>query len=395
MVIRCLMANRIDRRAFVTGTGAAAGSLMLPGCDAPLPSGPPPPQVVRIAPRPERRFRLGTTLWPPDLTVEAVERTEAFIAANCDLAAQMLLGGVPWPEAYTGAPFSDNVQAKLAYRPPPGHKLFVSLEPTDFGRRRLALYMGEEDNLPLPDPWSRLGFDATEVRSAFANYALRVVEAMRPDYLAIGIESNLLLHNSPDDWNSYKGFHRHTYRAVKARYPDLPVCFTIEALHMLGLSDGADPARQRLEILELMESSDLVAFSVYPHMSYEVPRPIPADFFDFARDLSRDAGGKPIAVAESGYPSRDVRVMGLTLFGSYDDQRRHMELLLQTAERDDFEFVVNFAAIDFERLTARLSGDIRELSLIWTYTGLETGDGAAKSALEVWRSWLDAERRPV
>ncbi len=132
-----------------------------------------------MPPRPERGFRLGTTLWPPDLTVEAVDRTEAFIAANCDLAAQMLLGGVPWPEAYADAPFSDNVQAKLSYRPPPGHKLFVSLEPTDFGRRRLALHMGEQDNLPLPDPWGRLGFDATEVRSAFARYALRVVEAMR------------------------------------------------------------------------------------------------------------------------------------------------------------------------------------------------------------------------
>lgn len=394
-MIRCGMVNRIDRRTFLTGTGGVAGSLLLPGCDAPLPSGPPPPLLARIAPRPRRGFRLGTTLWPPDLTIEAVDRTEAFIAANCDLAAPMLLGGVPWPEAHSGAPFSDNVRAKLAYRPPPGHKLFVSLEPIDFGRRRLALHMGEVDNLPLPEPWDRLGFGSTEVRSAFASYALRVVEAMRPDYLAIGIESNLLLHNSPDDWADYKGFHRHTYRAVKARYPDLPVCFTIEALHMLGLSDGADPVRQRMEILDLMDSSDLLAFSIYPHMSYEVPRPVPMDFFDFARDLSRDAGGKPIAVAESGYPSRDVRVMGLTLFGSYDDQRRHMELLLQTAERDGFEFVVNFAAIDFERLTARLSGDIRELSLIWTYTGLETGDGAAKPALEVWRSWLDAERRPV
>ena len=387
--------NRIDRREFVTGAGAAAGSLLLPGCDTPLPSGPPPPQVARIPPRPQRRFRLGTTLWPPDLTIEAVARTEAFIAVNCDLAAQMLLGGVPWPEAHAGAPFSDNVRAKLAYRPPPGHKLFVSLEPTDFGRKQLALYMGEEDNLPLPEPWDRLGFDAPEVRTAFTNYALRVVEAMRPDYLAIGIESNLLLHNSPANWAGYKGFHRHVYRAVKARHPGLPVFFTIEALHMLGLSDGADPVRQRSEILDLMQSNDLLAFSIYPHMSYEVPRPLPADFFDFARDLSRDAGGKPIAVAESGYPSRDVEVMGIPLFGSYDDQRRHVELLLQTAQRDGFQFVVNFAGIDFERLTARLSGRFRELSLIWTYTGLETGDGAAKPALEVWRSWLDAERRPV
>ena len=390
------MSARIGRRRFLAGSGAAAGAVLLAGCDGgPLPAGTPPPPVSGLPPRPRRGFRLGTTLWPPDLTLEAVDRAETFVARNCDLAAPMLLGGVPWPEAYAGAPFSDNVMQKLSYRPPPGHKLLVSLEPTDLGRKQLAFHMGEEDNLPLPAPWNRLGFGAPEVQAAFANYALRVVDAMRPDWLAIGIESNLLLHNSPEAWSDYKAFHRHAYRTVKQRHPALPVCFTIEALHLLGLSDGADPARQRTEVLDLMDASDLVAFSIYPHMSYAVPRPLPDDFFDFARDLARDAGGRPIAIAESGYPSRNVRVMGLTLFGSYAGQRRHMELLLRTAERDSFEFVVNFAGIDFDRLTARLSGDIRDLALIWTYTGLETGDGAAKPAFEVWRSWLDADDRPA
>lgn len=386
----------MDRRDFVAGVGASlAGSLLLPACDAPLPEAPPPPAVSALPPQPHRGFRLGTTLWPPDLTVQAVDRVQSFIAENCDLTAQMLLGGVPWPEAYAGTLFSDNVMEKLSYRPPAGHKLFVSLESTDMRRRQMALYMGTSDNLPLPPPWNQLGFGAPEVQSAFANYALRVVEAMRPDYLAIGIESNILLTNSPADWPAYKAFHRHAYRMVKERHPDLPVCFTIEALHLMGLSDGADSARQRAEVLELLDASDMVAFSIYPHMSYDVPRPLPADFFDFARELSQAAGGKPIAIAESGFPSRDVRVFGLTLSGSYADQRRYMELLLQTAERDSFEFVVNFAGIDFERLTARLSGEVRELALIWTYTGLETDDGQAKPALEVWRSWLDAVRSDV
>ncbi len=390
------MIRPIDRRTVLVGAASAAGSLLLPGCDGgPLPAGTPPPAPIGLPPQPRRSFRLGTTLWPPDLTFEAVDRAKTFVARNGDMAAPMLLGGVPWPEALSGAAFSPNVMEKLSYRPPPGHKLLVSLEPTDLGRKQLAFYMGEEDNLPLPAPWDRLGFDSPQVQTAFANYALRVVEAMRPDWLAIGIESNLLLHNSPRAWPGYKAFHRNTYRAVKARHPDLPVCFTIEALHLLGLSDNAGAARQRAEILDLMDSSDLLAFSIYPHMSYAVPRPLPADFFDFARDLARDAGGKPIAIAESGYPSRDVRVFGLTLSGSYADQRRHMDLLLRTAERDGFEFVVNFAGIDFDRLTEKLSGDIRELALIWTYTGLETADGATKPALEVWRSWLEAPSRPV
>ena len=80
-----------------------------------------------------------------------------------------------------------------------------------------------------------------------------------------------------------------------------------------------------------MQYSDLFAMSIYPHMSYDVPRPVPTDFFDFARQF-----GKPIAVSESGDTSRDVELKAfkLTLRGSEAGQQQFTQLLLQTAARD-------------------------------------------------------------
>jgi hypothetical protein len=52
---------------------------------------------------------------------------------------------------------------------------------------------------------------------------------MRPDWLAIGVEVNLLLHFRPDHWPGYTRLHRIVYEMVKAEVPDMGVLFTIAA----------------------------------------------------------------------------------------------------------------------------------------------------------------------
>ena len=269
----------IARRTLI---GALAGALAFPAAARAAPAGR------------GRASRMGVTRWPPDLTLEAVAAVDRFIAAECDMAAPMLLGGVPWTEAANESPFSANLKAELAWRPPAGHKLLLSLGPLDMTRRSVAPYWGERDNQPIPAPFAGRAFDDAQVKTAFARFAVRACEAMRPDWLAIGIETNALITNAPGAWPAYKALHRHAYERVKARFPHTNVCFTIEALHYLGHHTGADRAAQRREVLELMSHCDLVAFSIYPHMSWAVKRPLPDGFFDFAHELAEAAGGKPI-----------------------------------------------------------------------------------------------------
>ncbi len=334
---------------------------------------------------PARAFHMGFTRWPADLTLEGFLTAQAFAHEHGDIVSVMFIGGVPWPEALDGKPFSQDVQNNLSYIPPRGKKLFLSISPLNRDRSDIGPYWGEKDNQPLPSDWSSSVLNSPEVKTAYRNFVLRSVEAMNPDYLAIGIENNVLLSHSLEKWQQLLELHRETYQAVKQKYPQLPVFFTTEILHYKKLASDAKGSDQVAQVAEMMKFSDLFAMSFYPHMSYDVPRPIPGDFLDFAR-----AFDKPMAMAETGDISRDVtlKAYGLTLQGSESGQRQFLEFLLNVAQRDRYEFVVQFATTDFEKLCEKLPPPVDDLARVWAYTGLQTSAQQAKPALAVWDAWL-------
>lgn len=338
-----------------------------------------------------RPFLMGFTRWPADLTLEGMLTAQNFAHEHGDVVSVMFIGGIPWPEALDNKPFSQDVQNNLAYQPPAGKKIFLSISPLNKDRKDLAPYWGEKDNQPLPKPWSSYALNSPEIKRAYINFVLRAVQAMHPAYLAIGVENNVLLSHSAEKWAQLKELHRETYAAVKKQYPTLPVCFTTEVLHYKKLASDAKGSAQESEVADLMQHSDLFAMSVYPHMSYDVPRPVPADFFDFARQFH-----KPIAVSESGDTSRDVelKAFGLTLRGSEANQKQFVQLLLNTATRDRYQFVVLFATTDFDKLCEKLPKPINDLARIWAYTGLQTADLKPKPALAVWDEYLQAPYKP-
>lgn len=335
-----------------------------------------------------RPFRLGFTGWPADLTAEGVATSVEFAHAHGDIVSVMYIGGVPWPEAHDGKPFSKDVENNFKYRPPAGKHLFLSISPLDKDRKNLAPYWGDKDNLPLPKEWAKRDLNSPEVKKAFLNFCLRAVEALKPNYLAIGIESNVLLSHDAKKWAQLKELHRETYDALKKKHPKLPVFFTTEVNHYKKFATEAKNSPQEAEVAELMKHSDVFAMSTYPHMSYAIPRPVPADFLDFATRFK-----KPVAVSESGITSRDVELKAfkLTLKGSEADQKQFTELLLKTAARDDYLFVINFATTDFEKLCAKLPPPVDDLARIWAFTGMQTSDKKPKPALAVWDSYLKAK----
>jgi len=335
-----------------------------------------------------RPFQLGFTRWPSDLTPEGARMAEDFAHAHGDIVSVMLIGGIPWQESLDGAQFSADVENNLRYKPPGDKKVFLSISPLSKERDGLAPNWGEKDNLPLPPAWAGRALNSPEVKRAFLNFTLRAIRGLNPAFLAIGIESNVQLSKNRERWDQLKELHRETYISVKAAYPNLPVCFTTEVLHYKRLSSDAKNSDQVGEVAALMKHSDLFAMSFYPYMSYDTPRPLPADFLDFARAFS-----KPIAVSESGMTSRDIELksFNVTLRGSPDEQKRFTEYLLRAAAKDRYAFVINFATTDFERLCARLPSPIDDLARIWAHTGLQNSDGTPKPALAVWDSYLKAK----
>ena len=126
---------------------------------------------------------------------------------------------------------------------------------------------------------------------------------MRPDYLAIGVESNVLLTREPAKWRLFKELYRESYRALKKAHPTLQIFFTTEVLHYKKLTKEAKGTDQEREVTELMKQSDLFAMSVYPHMSTELPRPVPAKLLRLRNTLQKTDRrlGERHDVAECGH----------------------------------------------------------------------------------------------
>lgn len=337
-----------------------------------------------------RSFAMGFTRWPPDFTVEAVESMYAFIAQHGDLMAHHFDGGVPWPEALKGDAFSsklmeDWVMAKS--KTPDTHRVYVAITPLASDREHLARYWGAADNMPLPGEWASYPLNHPNVKTAFLNYAQRVIEQFAPDYFAIGIEVNELITKNRAAWDQYKELHRYVYANLKQRYPQLPI-FATFSLGPIAFGDDA----QRYQVRELMPYNDLMALSAYPY-GWAYPggalKPVPETFFDAAL-----AFGKPIAIAETGEPSQDFQAFGQSYRFTDADQAQYIDLLLRKAKEHAFVFVVNWAPIDFDRLQAKLPDPAaRELASLWAYTGLMRSDGAPKAALSLWDKTLTLPRR--
>jgi hypothetical protein len=332
-----------------------------------------------------RPFRMGVTRWPPAATYAALELVETFITNDCDMACPMVLGGVPWHGEYSKALLDE-----LTWQPPAGHALALQIGALNIMRDGLSPLYAERDNQPLPPDFADAAFDDPKVIAAYRDFALRAAREMRPDWLFIGIEVNILLAKRPDVWPAYVALHRATYEAVKAEFPDLKVGFTIVAMHYLGLADNTDPAVQNAAMLDLAEFADIIGWSVYPHTSWEVELPLSPDWFRFIDDFAA-LSGKPAAVTESGMTDRRVWIGVLPLSGSPEAQAQVMEAMLTAAETGRWAFVVNWTSHDYPELLKLFPPEVRELGEIWVWTGLLGPNGEEKPVTKVWR---DALARP-
>ena len=202
-----------------------------------------------------------------------------------------------------------------------------------------------------------------------------------------------MLSRDQSKWQQLKDLHRDTYAAVKKAHRSLPVFFTTEVLHYKRLTRDAKGTNQEKEVADLMRYSDLFAMSLYPHMSAEALRPVPANFLDFATRFKKD-----VAVAESGMTSRPVDFEVATTrhcTAPTPISTQFTEYLLKTAARDNYDFVINFATTDSDRLVSRLRPPAADLARIWAYIGMQTGDKRPKPASAVWDGFFTAKHEQI
>lgn len=347
----------------------------------------PPPIPVSATTRP---FHMGFTRWPPDFDAGAITLMYDVIKEHGDLIAHHFDDGVPWQEAYENASFNKKVEEDISFsrsKTPKGHRVYVAITPLDTARANLAAYRGENGTMPLPGSWAEYALDDIHVKTAYLNYARRMITEYQPEYLAIGIEVNALLTNDKAKWDKYKNLHAYIYTELKKLYPSLYIFASLSLEHLEGRANGSESALQKKEIRELLRYSDLVALSAYPYgwaYSGGALKPVPDTFWDSALQFD-----KPIAIAESGYPSHDFKAFGKEYSFTEDHQRQYMETLLRVASKKKFVFIVNWVGVDSDKLAARFpQGAVQDFANFFAYDGIVRSDGALKKSATVWDAYL-------
>ena len=340
-----------------------------------------------------RAFYMGFTPFPHAIGQEAVDFAYERIAQDADLIVHHFDNGVPWTEALAGEPYHPNMMNDWRFRRsqiPDGHRLLVTMTPIHLMRDQLAPYRGEAEDMPLPVPFDSYAFDHPDVIQAFIAHCQTTIDFFQPDYFIFGIEVNLVMKLSPDLWDAYMVLHREVYNTLKAIYPDLSVMVSLTGHDLLPGYTDADHEDQMRALADVLDYTDVVAWSLYPYMTAYMTNQIPQDMFD---DLAALAD-KPMAVAETGYPAQSFTVSeGVYIEFDSDEtkQAEYITLLLEKAQVHEFLFVVNFVLRDYDDLWLAIGGR-EDLTIVWRDTGLYSETGDVRPALDIWREWL---ARPV
>ena len=349
-----------------------------------------------IKPEQSRSFYMGFTPWPYDFTVEAVLDTYAKANAHGDLIAHHLDNGIPWEEALTNQPYHPKVEEELAFKlekTGSDKKVYLAINSLNLDRNGLAPYWAANDNSPLPEPWASRSFSDPEVAQAYINYALDLIDRFNPTWFNYGIEANELILNKPEAFDGYVTFASAVYQAIRAAHPDLKILISSTLKH----PDSHETMTVINTLPAILPYVDMIGISTYPYVFYGHPNAgdpanLPQDWLSQAQLL---AGGKPLALAETGWPAQDLVIPAFSIDteSTADFQKSYTEVLFEEAQNLNLEFIVWYSAVDFDALWNALPTDsdaslyIKALAHIWRDTGLWGEDLKARPALSVWDSW--------
>ncbi len=338
----------------------------------------PGPEVVRPEPTGEpRTVRIGFSTLPPERTTESYVQAFATAAQYGDLV--LIQRTPPWEDFLPGGGISaeTNETAKLETRLLDQYshlRLFYAIDPTDGAveRSRIA-------NLPGGiDP--EMGFADPDLREAFIAYTTYVVKTYEPEYLALGVEVNMLYERKPQQFEAFVSLYQEAYRVAKETRPETKVFPTFQLEDLEGTLDDIHPPHW--EVLEYFTGMmDVLAVSTYPYLADDVTGAsgIREDYFSQLRDRFEGE----IIIAETAYPSAPVE--GEAAVGSEEDQSAYLARVLRDAETHGFSAVIWFAALDPS--FAGGSG-----AAVFSDIGLRRSDGSNKLGWALWEEWA---RRPL
>ena len=324
-----------------------------------------------------RDFKMGFTSWPYGPDASDVEDTYDFIEKNADIFVEHIDNNIPWDAWINDTALPTEFTNEIAFKNSNkigGHSFLLSVSVLNIDRDDLA-----NDFDGQPPFYDRV--NDPDIIDAYEQHIKYLITELSPDYLVISIESNEFRINSPEQWNDYVLMIDEVTDRVKMAFPSLPISEST-TLHNLYDKVVADDPNYTQEIFARMTEWDFVAMSYYPFFQGLETQSEVQQAFDF---LHQNVS-KPIAFVETSTIAEDLVIddANIHIDGDRCSQKDYLEVLLNNAQSEDYEFVIWWAHRDFDELWETFPDEVKNLGKIWRDTGLLDEDGAERPAFHTW-----------
>lgn len=366
----------IQSSARLALTGLAWCVLCAGSC-ATAPADSAPPDTAATG---SRSFRMGFSGFPPKNDFGAAVASITMWSTRADAAIFHV--EIPWKLLLTGGDVAGYVTREFdgltTFYRSKSLPIFVTFDGTDgLARDKEARELRE------------LGRSIAEpiVQQRFREFVRSVVTLVRPQYVGLGAETNLVRLAAPR--GVYDGLRAMTAAAaadVRANFPSITLYTTVQA----EVAWGRLPRTNRYEGVDedLRDFPWIQALGVssYPYLGgFSAPSEIPLDY------LSRLTGGRalPLFIAEGGWSSASVTGVASSASQQAAYIRRFAEVAL--AARAVAWLQLNFADMDVTSFVVPAGYD--EILSLFTRLGLVDSELRPKPALTAWDSIFALPRR--
>jgi hypothetical protein len=307
------MPHSCERRQVLKAICASGIGTAMQGCGG----AEDPVVLVPAVPPRSRSWRMGFSTNPPRFTVEAVLQTIDRFSTRAELV--IIHEDLPWADLLAGispdAIIDRDKQALVNYLRGKGLTLFFMLDLTDGLSRSDEARALRAAGRSLTEP---------AVQQLARNYAVAIERRLRPEYLGLAAETNLVRRIAPTSlYQALRQVANAMQRdlvaagAVAKRFVSVQVETAWDRLGSAGSFLGIEQDFADFPFI------DALGLSSYPYLGFRQPEDLPGDYYSRLRGTRT----MPMLVTEGGWSSATLG----TLISSPQIQARyiakHAELL--------------------------------------------------------------------
>lgn len=384
------MPEDFPRRTVIGGLASAGLMLALAGCESEGPGsgtsplGPSPQPAPAPTPSPtaspipaSRSWRMGFSTAPPRPTVAAVVQGVDTWSARAELS--LVHEELPWADLLAGmtpaAILARDKVELVSYLRSKGLRFALMLDLTNG--------LAREAEAPA---LVRAGRSLTEpaVQALARSYALEVETTLRPDWLGLAAETNLIRQIAPPAlYQAVKSVTGGTEAALAAAGARSMRFVSVQAEAAWGRLGGNGSFVGIAEDLADFPFTKALGISSYPYLAYSDPGEIPPDYYS----RIKGASGLPVIVTEGGWTSADLGKIVSSPAKQATYFAAHSALLDSVQATGYFQLL--FADLDLAAFPAPQPASLP----VFAALGLTNADFVPKPALAQWdalfaRRWI-------